>query len=169
LLIEANLLVAYLFASARRLLQRDRQTIALLRQEQHHLDAVSYHRSQYLRDWAPQGSHFVLARFESARFRRTRDELSMLQSGKDYWQLHDIEKTARLMRQLEKDRSPELALMWERIPTDAIVALHKRMTELRREEELERDRADSAATERLTRGVAWWMEQDQAPIIRLER
>jgi hypothetical protein len=144
LLIEANLLVARLFASARRFLQRDFQLHALLREGRQRLGAVYYHRYQDRLDGSPQSPHLLLGRFELARLHRTRDQQRMLQTGKGYWQLHDIEEMARHMRGLERDKSPELSLMWERIPSSAIPQLNQRMTELRRAEERARD-ADSIA------------------------
>lgn len=145
------MLVVSLFASAGRFLQHRRQMNALLREEQRHLGAVDYHGYQERLDGSQQGPHFWCARAELARLRRTCDEQRMLQTGKRYWELYDIDKMAQYMRALEKDGSVELAYAWERIPTFAIPQLYQRMTELRRAEERTRDEAYLATTSGLTR------------------
>ena len=153
------MLVAELFAVALRILRRHDQTIALLRREQHFLDVASFHRGQYLLDADPENVHRVPARFAIARFRRTHDELRMLNTGKDYWQFYDIEKVAQRIRHLEKTRSPDDALVWERIPDDAIPQLYNRVKELRRADNRERDLNDAyrAADTTLSR-EAWEVE-----------
>ena len=153
------MLVAELFAMARRFLQRYDQIIALLNREQSLLDSVSYHRQQYLLRDDPNDIHGLLARFAIARFRRAHDELRMIDGGKDYWQLYDIEKVAQRIRQLERTRSPDDALVWERIPDDAIPKLYEQVKELRRADDRERDLNDAyrAADTTLSR-EAWEVE-----------
>jgi hypothetical protein len=143
--------VVSLFVSAGRFLQRRRQLNALRSEERGHLDAVRYHGYQEWLTGSQQGPHFWCTRTELARLRRTRDEQRMLKTGRTYWELYDIDKSARYMRGLEKDGSIELAYVWESIPTSAIPQLLQRMTELRRAEERARDEAYLAAASRLNR------------------
>jgi hypothetical protein len=140
-------LVVSFFTLAKRLLQRRREKNALLREEQHRLDAVDYHTHQDRLGGSQRGPHFERARIELSRLRRTCDEQRTLQTGKPHSQLYDIDKLALHMRALERDGSIELAYMWERIPTAAIPVVLKRMTELRRADERARDRTYLASTE----------------------
>jgi hypothetical protein len=144
-------LVVSLFASAGRFLQRRRQMNALLSEERCHLEAVRYHGYQEWLTGSQQGPHFWCTRTELARLRRTRDEQRMLKTGRTYWELYDIDKSARYMRGLEKAGSVELSYAWESIPTSAMWQLHQRMTELRHAEERARDEAYVAATSVLSR------------------
>jgi hypothetical protein len=162
-------LVAELFAVALRILRRHDQTIALLLREQHFLDVASYHRGLYLLDADPENVHRVPARFAIARFRRTHDELRMLNAGKDYWQFYDIEKVAQRIHQLEKARSPDDALVWERIPDDAIPKLYERVKELRRADDFKRDLDDAyRASDTTLSREAWEVEFHKGKSMRIE-
>jgi len=144
-LIETNVLIVSFLTWAQQMLRRQRQYDALAREALRRFHNVYYHRFQDRISGSSESPHYLLGRFELARLHRTRDEQHILQTGKNYWQLHDLETTAHRMRDLEKARSPELPLMWERIPTSAIPKLYERMTELRRAEERTRDQANIAA------------------------
>jgi hypothetical protein len=133
--------IIQLYQAARRFLQRYDQVNALIQRERSCLESVAFHRAQYLLDANPENVHLVPTRFAIARFRRAHDELRMFDSGKDYWQLYDIDKMARRIRELDKKRSPDVALIWERIPSEAIPALYKRVTELRWAEERAAEKA----------------------------
>src|ERR1700731_4788892 len=110
--IEANVFLVSFFASVARDLQRRIQMNALLREEQQHLEAVAHHRYQDELDGLRKGPHFWRARSELAEFRRVGEEQRMLQTGKDFWQLNDVEKWARDMRALEREKSTELFWAW---------------------------------------------------------
>lgn len=163
------MLVAELFAVALRILRRYDQIIALLNREQSLLDSVFYHRQQYLLRDDPNDVHGLLARFAIARFHRAHDELRMIDGGKDYWQLYDIEKVAQRIRQLERARSPDDALVWERIPNGAIPKLYERVQELRRADDFKRDLDDAyrAADTTLSR-EAWEVEFHKGKSMRIE-
>jgi hypothetical protein len=140
-LFEVGVIVVSLFNLASRFLKRRRELAALRRQEQQHATALDRYVFQDELHGSHEGPHYWLARAELARLRRNCDEQRMLQTGKSFWQLEDIDSWAIRMRNLERSGSSDLIYMWERLPTSAISQLHKRMTELRRSEERARDQA----------------------------
>lgn len=149
------MIVVSLFNLASRFLKRRRELAALRRQEQQHSTALNYHVVREELYGSHEGPHYWLARAELARLRRTCDEQRMLQTGKSFWQLEDIDSWAIRMRNLERSGSTELSYMWERLPTSAIIPLHKRMTELRRADERARDEACLADLPRLRAGLSF--------------
>jgi hypothetical protein len=135
------MIVASLFNLAKRFLERRRELATLRRQEQRHSIALDRHVFQEALHSSHEGPHYWLARTELSRLRRNCDEQRMLRTGKSFWELEDIDSWAIRMRNLERSGSTELCYMWERLPTSAIMPLHRRMTELRRADERVRDEA----------------------------
>jgi hypothetical protein len=158
--------IVSLFISASRNVQRQ---IALLREEQRLMDAVAFHRCQERLTGSEHGPHYVLAHYELARLRRTHEERSVIRTGMPYWELHDLEQTARLVCDLERENSPKVGLVWERIPTDAIPRLYERVKALQHAEMVSRDRAEAARVETLTHGRPWWIDSPQTGVTRLGR
>lgn len=134
------MIIVSLFNLAKRVIERRRRLVELRRREQRHVAAIDFHAFQDDFDGRQQGPHYWRGRAEGAWMRRVCDEQRMLETGKGFWELYDIEDWARRMRTMERDRAIELVYMWERLPDSAIMPVHQRMIELRREEErIERD------------------------------
>jgi hypothetical protein len=138
-LFEVGVIVVSLFNLASRFLERRRKLAALRREDQQHSTAVDYHVLRDELNGSQQGPHYWRGRGELARLRRNCDEQRMLQTGKSFWELEDIDSWAIRMRNLERSGSTELCYMLERLPTSAIMPLQRRLTELRRAEERARD------------------------------
>lgn len=117
------------------LLRRRRDMKELRRLERQHLDMIKFHAYQADLTREPENPHAVALCVQYARLRRVRDEQTMLKTGKDYWQIADIDKTAIRMRDLERRRSPDILIEWEAIPRSAIPALHQRIVEMGRHEQ----------------------------------
>jgi len=161
-------IVVTFFEMARQLFQRHRQMKALRRAERLHLNGLEFHGYQAsLGGWP--NPHRILMAFDGASLHRVRDEQLMLKRRKDFWQLYDIDETARYMRDLERRCSPELSVEWESIPLSAIPALHQRIVEMGREERRMRDEAYLTAAAIFRPNAFWWLQSDQAPAIGLDR
>jgi hypothetical protein len=154
-LVEVGVIVVSLFNLASRFLERRRKLAALRRLEQQHSTALDCRVFQEELHGSHEGPHYWLARAELARLRRIFDEQRMLQRGKGFWELEDIDSWAIRMRNLERSGSTELCYMWERLPTSAIIPLHRRMTELRRAEERVRAEACLADLPGLRAGLSF--------------
>ncbi len=134
---------------------------ALRKLERHHRDLIKFHTCQAELTGGSESPHTVMLLVQQARLRRTRDEQTMLKSGKSFWQLHDIDETARYMRDLERRKAPNLLVEWEAIPTAAIPVLHQRMTEMGRDEVRARIENGFRLMVALRPEQFWWLDPDQ--------
>jgi hypothetical protein len=165
-------LITSLIELAKIVLQRRRETRSLRKLERHHRDLIEFHAYQahLAASQAPldgcQDPHTLMLLVHQARLRRVRDEQTMLKTGKGFWQLYDIDETARYMRDLERRRAPNLLFEWEAIPMAAIPALHQRMTEMGRDEVRARIESAFGLMAALRPEEFWWADPKQGPAVR---
>jgi hypothetical protein len=128
-------LIVSLFSAAKRFIQRKRTLAALQHEERYHFAAVAYHVRQRERRADDQEYHGRLARFRLASMRRVCDQQRMFETGKGFWELHDIGSWAVRARDFQRNKSPEFFDMFQRVPISARFALYQRVRELRWQEE----------------------------------